>query len=166
MDYGFMMAMMRSTTLPAKDLWYAGSKINYYYGGQYFAVFLTKLTHTQVAQTYNLMRTLVAGFCFAVPFGLVRQMVLDSWKKEKPALLGGVLAGAGVSLAGNMHYVVIGKLLPWIREIFHLPKGDYTYWFPNSPAISAIIRRKTIRRFMNSRRTHLCWEICMPMWLI
>ena len=122
MDYGFMMAMMRSTTLPAKDLWYAGSKINYYYGGQYFAVFLTKLTHTQVAQT----------FCFAVPFGLVRQMVLDSWKKEKPALLGGVLAGAGVSLAGNMHYVVIGKLLPWIREIFHLPKGDYTYWFPNS----------------------------------
>ena len=31
-----------------------------------------------------------------------------------------------------MHYVVIGKLLPWIREIFHLPKGDYTYWFPNS----------------------------------
>lgn len=132
MDYGFMMAMMRSTTLPAKDLWYAGSKINYYYGGQYFAVFLTKLTHMQVAQTYNLMRTLVAGFCFAVPFGLVRQMVLDSWKKEKPALLGGVLAGAGVSLAGNMHYVVIGKLLPWIREIFHLPKGDYTYWFPNS----------------------------------
>ena len=132
MDYGFMMAMMRSTTLSAKDLWYAGSKINYYYGGQYFAVFLTKLTHTQVAQTYNLMRTLVAGFCFAVPFGLVRQMVLDSWKKEKPALLGGVLAGAGVSLAGNMHYVVIGKLLPWIREIFHLPKGDYTYWFPNS----------------------------------
>ena len=25
-----------------------GSKINYYYGGQYFAVFLTKLTNTQV----------------------------------------------------------------------------------------------------------------------
>ena len=47
MDYGFMMAMMRSTTLPAKDLWYAGAKINYYYGGQYFAVFLTKLTNTQ-----------------------------------------------------------------------------------------------------------------------
>ena len=74
----------------------------------------------------------MAGFCFSVPFALVRQMVLDSWKREKPALLGGALAGAGVSLAGNMHYVVIGKLLPWIREIFHLPKGDYTYWFPNS----------------------------------
>jgi len=38
MDYGFMMAMMRSRELPAKDLWYAGETLNYYYGGQYFAV--------------------------------------------------------------------------------------------------------------------------------
>ena len=40
MDYGFMEAMMRSTTLPARDLWYSEGTINYYYGGQYFAVFL------------------------------------------------------------------------------------------------------------------------------
>ena len=32
MDYGFMEAMMRSTTLPAKDLWYSEGTINYYYG--------------------------------------------------------------------------------------------------------------------------------------
>ena len=30
---------MRSTTLPARDLWYSEGHINYYYGGQYFAVF-------------------------------------------------------------------------------------------------------------------------------
>lgn len=137
MDYGFMMTMMRCDTLPAKDLWYAGANLNYYYGGQYFAVFLTKLTGTQVAQTYNLMRTLVAGFAFALPFGLVCQMVLDRYGKpgktrQKIAVFGGVLAGAGVSLAGNMHYVVIGKLLPWVRKILQLPESDYTYWFPNS----------------------------------
>ena len=40
MDYGFMEAMMRSKTLPARDLWYSQGTINYYYGGQYFAVFL------------------------------------------------------------------------------------------------------------------------------
>lgn len=166
MDYGFMMAMMRSETLPAADLWFAGETINYYYGGQYFAVFLTKLTGTEVAQTYNLMRTLVAGFSFALPFTLVRQMLLDHRKtraegvrvlsahdedkhaetetekagsgrrktdiSKKAAVLGGILAGAGVSLAGNMHYVIIGKLLPLIRKIMGLPEGDYTYWFPNS----------------------------------
>lgn len=147
MDYGFMMAMMRSQTLPAKDLWYAGGTLNYYYGGQYFAVFLTKLTGTQVEQTYHLMRTLVAGLAYALPFTLVRQMLLDYQNRpekfpgenkktdkyrEGAALLGGILAGAGVSLAGNMHYVIIGKLLPWIRNVFNLPQGDYTYWFPNS----------------------------------
>lgn len=135
MDYGFMMAMMRSRELPAKDLWYAGGTLNYYYGGQYFAVWLTKLTSTQVAQTYNLMRTLVAGFAFALPFTLVRQMILDKkqlQKKEKVAILGGILAGAGVSLAGNMHYVLVGKILPWVKNILGLPAEDYTYWFPNS----------------------------------
>ncbi|NCC43708.1 MAG: hypothetical protein EOM18_09030, partial [Clostridia bacterium] len=143
MDYGFMMAMMRSDVLPAKDLWYAGGNLNYYYGGQYFAVYLTKLTMTEVAQTYNLMRTLVAGFAFSLPFVLVRQMILDvtfasedKAKKGKhrgvSAVFGGLMAGAGVSLAGNMHYVLIGKVIPFIKEIFHLPKGDYTYWFPNS----------------------------------
>ena len=34
MDYGFMEAMMRSKTLPARDLWYSQGTINYYYGGQ------------------------------------------------------------------------------------------------------------------------------------
>ena len=83
------------------------------------------------------MRTMVAGFAYALPFVLVRQMILDIRDREHKfreglAVLGGHLAGAGVSLAGNMHYVVVGKLLPWIRKIFHLPEGDYTYWFPNS----------------------------------
>ena len=71
MDYGFMEAMMRSTTLPARDLWYSEGHINYYYGGQYFAVFLTKLSHTKVELTYNLMRTFVAGPAFEMPFSLV-----------------------------------------------------------------------------------------------
>lgn len=77
MDYGFMEAMMRSKTLPARDLWYSQGTINYYYGGQYFAVFLTKLTGSRVEVTYNLMRTFVAAFAFVYPFSLVRQMAKD-----------------------------------------------------------------------------------------
>ena len=80
MDYGFMEAMMRSTTLPARDLWYSEGTINYYYGGQYFAVFLTKLTGSKVELTYNLMRTFVAAFAFVLPFSLVRQMSVDRLK--------------------------------------------------------------------------------------
>ena len=95
--------MMRSKTLPATDLWYSQGKINYYYGGQYFAVFLTKLSGTKVELTYNLMRTFVAAFAFVLPFSLVHQMTLDmqgrvsGWKKNLPSITG-FLAGLAVPL--------------------------------------------------------------------
>ena len=149
MDFGFMAAMMRSTELPAKDIWYSQSHINYYYGGQYFAVFLTKITGTQVASTYNLMRTWIAGLAFALPFSLVRQVMADyfeerfvraSTKKERLeknfllyekagnrwSLCAGMLAGAAVSLAGNMHYVVYNMILPRVGTT------ENEYWFPDS----------------------------------
>lgn len=149
MDFGFMAAMMRSTELPFTDIWYSQSPINYYYGGQYFAVFLTKITGTQVAVTYHLMRTLVAGMAFALPFSLVRQVSSDYFEKKfeitatrkertktnsmlaegrwnRWSVWAGVLAGMAVSVAGNMHYVIYALILP----LFQTPENEY--WFPNS----------------------------------
>ena len=127
MDFGFMQAMMRSTTLPAQDMWYAGKPFNYYYGGQYLAVFLTKLTGTNVEVTYNLMRTMVAAFAFLLPFSLVRQMLKDKLKtgRKWSFCLGGILAGMAVSMSGNLHYIIYGIILRLLRI-----KTDY--WFPSS----------------------------------
>ena len=128
MDFGFMKSMMRSTTLPSEDMWYAGKVFNYYYGGQYFAVFLTKLTGTKVEITYNLMRTMIAAFAFVLPFSLVRQMLKDKLGKRGRAWItdfGGILAGLSVSMSGNLHYIIYGKIftLLGIRE---------DYWFPST----------------------------------
>lgn len=154
MDYGFMEVMMRSKTLPATDLWYSGGKINYYYGGQYFAVFLTKLSGTRVELTYNLMRTFVAGFAFIMPFSLVHQMVKDrlgrkniGWKKKLPSVTG-FLAGIAVSVAGNMHYVIYGCVIPWIQKA----KGEEVghYWFPDATryiGFNPDVDDKTIHEF-------------------
>ena len=118
MDFGFMKSMMRSTTLPAEDMWYAGKTFNYYYGGQYFAVFLTKLTGTKVEITYNLMRTMIAAFAFILPFSLVRQMIKDKFRLQcdesgkdggLAADFGGILAGLSVSMSGNLHYIISFK---------------------------------------------------------
>lgn len=136
MDYGFMEAMMRSTTLPAKDLWYSEGTINYYYGGQYFAVFLTKLSGSKVEMTYNLMRTFVAAFAFVLPFSLVYQMMTDwmgdqlTGKKRCVPAVSGIFAGLSVSIAGNMHYVVYSKILPWIQKM--QGKEADSYWFPDA----------------------------------
>ena len=154
MDYGFMEAMMRSKTLPATDLWYSQGKINYYYGGQYFAVFLTKLSWAKVELTYNLMRTFVAGLAFAMSFSLVHQMVTDRlgktgsrWKKTLPSVTG-ILAGISVSIAGNMHYVVYGQIIPFIRKL----KGEEvsSYWFPDATryiGFNPDVEDKTIHEF-------------------
>lgn len=127
MDFGFMQAMMRSTTLPAQDMWYAGKPFNYYYGGQYLAVFLTKLTGTNVEITYNLMRTMVATFAFLLPFSLVRQMLKDKLRSGRKWALnfGGILAGMAVSMSGNLHYIIYGIIL-------RLLKIKTDYWFPSS----------------------------------
>ena len=137
MDYGFMEAIMRSTELPPRDLWYSNGHINYYYGGQYFAVFLTKISGSTVALTYNLMRTFVAGLAFALPFSLVFQMSRDALGKnltgKRTALpyVFGILAGGAVSIAGNMHYVIYSKIIPWIQRLTGQENID-SYWFPDA----------------------------------
>lgn len=137
MDYGFMEAMMRSEVLPAVDLWYSEGHINYYYGGQYFAVFLTKLTGSKVELTYNLMRTFVAGLAFVMPFSLVYQMTKDgvknkNLKKKNPfPAVAGITAGFAVSIAGNMHYVIYAKIIPFINKLRGVENTE-NYWFPDA----------------------------------
>lgn len=137
MDFGFMQSMMKSTTLPAIDMWYSQEPINYYYGGQYFAVFLTKLTTTSVELTYNVMRTLIAAVAFVFPFALVRQMLRDRMRDEERrhpegiATLGGLLAGGAVSLSGNMHYVIYGLIVPAIEKWKGIEETTH-YFFSNS----------------------------------
>ena len=138
MDYGFMEAMMRSSELPARDLWYSQGHINYYYGGQYFAVFLTKLSHTKVELTYNLMRTFVAGLAFSMPFSLVYQMMADRMKGQQKRekirkgipFAAGFTAGTAVSIAGNMHYVIYAQIIPLIEKL--TGKEVSSYWFPDA----------------------------------
>ena len=154
MDYGFMEAMMRSKTLPAVDLWYSEGTINYYYGGQYFAVFLTKLSGSKVEITYNLMRTFVAGLAFVLPFSLVYQMAKDrlgvtasGWKRRLPAVTG-VIAGLAVSVAGNMHYVVYGQVIPFIQKL--TGQEVDSYWFPDATryiGFNPDVDDKTIHEF-------------------
>ena len=137
MDYGFMQAMMRSDVLPAKDIWYSQGTINYYYGGQYFAVFLTRLTGSRVEVTYNLMRTFVAAMAFVLPFSLIRQMLGDRIKTKNTGrnkyfpTVAGVTAGVAVSIAGNGYFIVYRCLLPLINKLRGITT-EVSYWFPNA----------------------------------
>ena len=131
MDYGFLVSMERSIVLPAKDMWYGLAGVNYYYGGQYYTVYLSKLSYLPVRDTYNLMRAAVAAFAFTMPFSIVYHMLLARLKKSRNAkgwcIAGGITAGTAVSLAGNVHYVLYGLFGKFLRL-----KGYEDYWFPSS----------------------------------
>lgn len=149
MDYGFMQAIMKSEYMPPEDLWLSGHALNYYYVGQFFAVFITKLSGLGCEYGYNLMLMTIAGIAFAMPASLIFNIARDFSVKRKPerskfardsfAYLSGGLAGTAVLFAGNMHYVIKGVLAPAFRSLLGVTKMasdlGYTfknYWFPDA----------------------------------
>lgn len=136
MDYGFMTSMMRAEYMPPADTWYSGEAINYYYGGQYLATYLTKLSGVPVGKGYNLMRTMISAFGFVLPFALVYQLLCTLQKQIGAGVsrivsgLGGILAGFAVSVCGNMHFVLYRWILPWIQKM--QGKEVSGYYYPDS----------------------------------
>lgn len=135
MDYGFMTSMMRTEYLPPQDTWYSGEAINYYYGGQYLAAFLTKLSGISVGKGYNFMRTMISAMAFVLPFSVVYQLLYklqlrhEQRVKKTVTVLGSALAGLAVAFCGNMHYVLY-SLIPTILSWF--TGNPVSYYYPNS----------------------------------
>ncbi len=139
MDYGFMTTLDRTDFMPPKDFWFAGTTLNYYYVGQFMATFLSKLTFVGTANGYNLMLMMTGAFTFILPFSIAYHLILN-YRRERSSRKGvlpaisGMLAGAGVCLAGNMHYPIFKWLVPSFQKNILRMKGSeiYRYWFPDA----------------------------------
>lgn len=59
LDYGLLRSLLRGSTLPPQDMWFAGQSVRYYYGGHMLSALLTLLTGTAPRFAYNLA---LAGF--------------------------------------------------------------------------------------------------------
>jgi YYY domain-containing protein len=137
MDYGFMTTMMRSDYMPPQDFWFSGTHLNYYYVGQFIATFLTKLSFVKVSHGYNLMLMMTGAFAFVLPFSIAYNLIIRYGDKNAKrsgffAGLGGILAGSGVCLAGNMHYPIYGLIIPFLKNLTGREEINYNYWFPDA----------------------------------
>lgn len=170
MDYGFMTSMMKSDYMPPEDFWFSGTNLNYYYLGQYFATFLTKLSDTTVNYGYNLALMMTASFCMILTYSLVsrifevymeeraqeykllnkKTIASSLWMRQLLCRVAGLVSGLAVTFSSSCHYWIYGKLVPIVREILGLEKGK-DYWFPDATRYIGYQREgtgdKTIHEF-------------------
>ena len=161
MDYGFMMSMSKSDYLPPADMWLSGKSINYYYLGQYYMTYFTKLANVPVTHGYNIALMLVASSTIALSYSIgssVMSIFLDyrkkrQWSKEEletmseigsvtrekgtpyfRPLFAGTISALAVSIAGNMHYPFYKFIYPKLQRLWGVKEGEIysNYWFPDA----------------------------------
>jgi YYY domain-containing protein len=106
MDFSYFNAVLKSTSFPPYDPWYAGGYINYYYYGFVFVGVLVKWLGINPAVAYNLILPTLFGLmglgAFSIGWNL-RQHTRngDEGWRSSPWLTGGA-AGLGMVLLGNL----------------------------------------------------------------
>jgi len=110
MDFSYLNAIIKSSTFPAYDPWYAGGYINYYYYGQVLVAMPIKLLGVVPAVAYNTLISLwyamlvIGGFSVGWNFG---KAVLEKNEEAKQSLFGlafvaGIASAVFLALVGNL----------------------------------------------------------------
>lgn len=102
MDFAFLMATIKSTTLPPYDPWFAGGYINYYYYGQYMLSLMIKITGILPEIAYNLaipfLFALSLTGAWSLGFNLLSRLRLGTrW-----TIFGASMTAALLAVLGNL----------------------------------------------------------------
>ncbi len=114
MDFAFVNAATRSTSLPVPDPWFAGESINYYYYGHYLAALLGKLAGIPAAWGYNLMLATIFGSSFALAFAFVAEAIGARAGAARSVLA--AVAALWLTVGGNLHGFLYGFVKPWLVD--------------------------------------------------
>jgi YYY domain-containing protein len=127
MDFAYLNAVIKSTSFPPYDPWYAGGYMNYYYYGFVLAAIPIKLLATVPSIAYNIVLPLFFGTiglsAYGLAWNLAEGMRRKSGAKVQP-WLAGLAAALMIIVLGNLGEVqllwqglVASSTLPWPKGI-------------------------------------------------
>lgn len=108
MDYGYIMSMIRSSSLPAKDMWLSGYNINYYYFGQFIYALIIKFAGIRPSIGYNLAMCSSIAISFALSYS-IGSYLIETAKScglktiRSMNIVCGLLCGFATTIFGNSH---------------------------------------------------------------
>ena len=131
MDFSFLNALTRATTLPPPEPWFAGHDLNYSYFGYYITAALGKACHIAPAITFNLGIALFASLTAVSAFAL-GSAISRRWST-------GLLTAAFTLLLGN---------LAGPRELLHRGHFNFDYFWATSRVIKDTINEFPLWSFL------------------
>ena len=99
LDFGLLKSLLRSSTLPPEDMWFAGEPVSYYYGGHLLVSQLARLTATPPEYAYNLALAGFYAMLVTVAYGLAAG-IAD--RVDVSSRLAGGFAAFFVGFASNL----------------------------------------------------------------
>lgn len=127
MDYAFLNALLRTTVLPADDMWMAGHQMPYYYFGYLLVGLPGKIAGSPGPLAYSMAMVLVFGSGFGAALSIVYALVAST---DDATADGTRFSPSGYvfGLLGGTLTVVVGNLVGALELIAARGWGSPTFW--------------------------------------
>ncbi|MCF2165639.1 MULTISPECIES: DUF2298 domain-containing protein [Halobacterium] len=110
LDFGLLQALDRAGQLPPRDMWFAGERVVYYYGGQLMASIGAHLTDTAPRFAYEPALAGVYAMGCTAAYGLASTIAAGNGGEGRPVGVPTAIGGAGVAMA----VVVLATGVDWL----------------------------------------------------
>lgn len=104
MDFAYLNAIIKSTTMPPYDPWFAGGYINYYYFGQFFIAVYIVLSGIVTEIAYNLAIPTLYAFTAILSFSIgynIYSLYREKIHLNRSSLFAGFITLFLITLSGN-----------------------------------------------------------------